>query len=259
MSEEIKIPSAVAGSGSTGPAEGGQTGKPVSTTDNSKNYEELEKKLGEQGNELGEYRTFIEKITPLLNKLETSPDLVKAIMDGKIDQKLISAVLDGKVKIEEAQQVAEAHDEVKKEMGKEAFDKANIAEIEKRIVEKVTNTVNQTVEQHFRSDNEQKEFENHVTTFIANTKDFPDYADRISTWLNDHPDQDDIEVAYHAVKGIVLAEAQAKANQVNTGDAAKDVAANAGGVNAPSAGAVVTPSVDPWDQLVSRKSNPNSL
>ncbi|MBU0958950.1 MAG: hypothetical protein KKB31_03310, partial [Nanoarchaeota archaeon] len=33
-------------------------------------YEELEKKLGTQGDELGEYRSFIKDITPLMEKLE---------------------------------------------------------------------------------------------------------------------------------------------------------------------------------------------
>ncbi len=258
MTEEKKATSADAGSAATVPDATGSTGKTADTSDPAKNYEELEKKFGEQGNELGEYRKFIESITPLLSKLDAQPEVIQAIMDDKIDQKLVGALLEGKVKIEEAQQVAAAHEEVKKEMGVPAFNKADAAEIEKRILDKASEIAQQTVEQRFKNADEQKEFEDSVTSFISNTTDFPEYADKIAVWLNEHPDQDDIEVAYHAVKGIVLAEKVSKETQKTAGEAAKDVAANAGGGNAPSSG-TVQPNVDPWDSLVSKRSNPNNL
>jgi len=45
-------------------------------------YEELESKLGEQGNELGKYRDFFKQVEPLLGELDKQPELVQAIVDG---------------------------------------------------------------------------------------------------------------------------------------------------------------------------------
>lgn len=260
MTEETKSASAEAGSAAAGPAAGAAAGEPkvTATPDNSKNYEELEKKFGEQGKELGEHRTFIKNIEPLLNKLDTQPELIQAIMDGKIDQKLVTAVLEGKVKIEEAQQVAAAHEQVKQEMGKKAFEGADAAEIEKRILDQALKAAGDVVEQRFKNLEEQKQFEDTVVEFINTTPDFPEYADKISVWLNEHPDQDDVEVAYHAVKGLVLSEKVGKDAEKATSEAAKAAAANAGGGSAPSSGQVDTGG-DIWDKLVSKRGNPNSL
>jgi hypothetical protein len=264
MTDETKPVSAEAGSAATVP-DAGKSGETAKVPDNAKNYDELEKKFGEQGNELGttrkaleEHQKFVENIRPLLDKLDNQPQLIQAILDDKIDQKLVSALLEGKVKIEDAEQIVQAQEQIKQEMGNKAFGEANPAEIEKRILDKVVATVNQTVEQRFKSVDEQKEFEDHVTEFINNTPDFPEYADKITVWLNEHPDQDDIEVAYSAVKGLVLSEKMSKDTQKTAGEIAKEVAANAGGGNAPSSGTVQT-STDPWDRLVSPKSNPNVL
>lgn len=259
MSEETKPTSAEAGSVATVPAESGKAGETEkTTTSNSQNYEELEKKLGKQGEELGEYRKFIDNVTPLLQRLDANPDLIKAIMDGKMDQKFVSALLEGKVKIEEAQQVVEAHEQVKQEMGDKAFKNADPAEIERKILEKASEMVTGAIEQKFKTIEEQRNFEDKVDDFIADTTDFAEYADKISTWLSEHPEQDDIEVAYHAVKGLVLSEKLGKEADKNNGEAAKTAAANAGGGNAPSSGKVNS-SDDIWDKLVASKGNPNIL
>jgi hypothetical protein len=257
MTEDTTAVSAQAGSTAPGPAADGGAGKPVDTNP-AQNYAELEKRFGSQGEELGEYRKFIENITPLLTKLNDQPELIQAVMDDKIDAKLVGAILEGKVKIEEAQQVAVAHEQVKQEMGPKAFEQASAAEIEKRILDKALETATQAVEQRFKTADDQKEFEDSVTEFIGSTPDFAQFADKIAVWLNEHPDQDDIEVAYDAVKGKVLTDAAVKADQKTVGELAKEVAANAGGGTAPSSGQV-NPETDIWDKLVSKRGNPNSL
>ena len=77
-------------------------------------YKSLETKMGEMGQELGGYREFVQSITPLLEKLDASPQLVQAIIDGKIDSDLAQAVADGKVTIGDAAVVTEAAKEVEK-------------------------------------------------------------------------------------------------------------------------------------------------
>lgn len=265
MTEVANSASGTPGSAGTVPGVGaaGQTDttkQPTSTAGaeaGAKNYEELEKKLGEQGKELGDTREFIKNITPLLTKLDTQPELIQAIMDGKIDSKLVVAALEGKVKIEEAQQVAQAHEQVKQAMGQAAYTQANPEEIEKKIFEKLAGVVEEKIDKRFKDADEQQSFEESVTSFIATTKDFPEYADKVNLWLNEHPNQDDIEVAYNAVKGIVLSEKFAKDAEKNLGEAAKNIAANAGGGASGSTGAAGGKSA--WDQLVAPKANPNNL
>ena len=80
-------------------------------------YEEAEKKIGEQGKELGDYRGFFNEINPLLEKLQEQPELVQAILDDKLTSELAEAALAGKVKVEEATEVVGAHKDVKKDMG----------------------------------------------------------------------------------------------------------------------------------------------
>lgn len=85
-----------------------------SATDLKAQYEELQTKLGSQGQELGEYRQFFQGISPLLDKLDEQPELVQAIIDGKVNSELAKAAAEGKVQIEDAAIVSKAHEEVKK-------------------------------------------------------------------------------------------------------------------------------------------------
>ena len=101
---------------------------------------------------------------------------------------------------------------------------------------------------------ELKEFEDNVTTFISNTDDFKEYADDIQQWLEQHTDIDDIETAYWAVKGQKLAAGQSSAQ----GEGAKRIAQNAGGGAAPAAGEIPA-KIDPWDQLVAPRTDPNRI
>jgi len=53
-------------------------------------YRELEKKIKNQGEEIEEYKVFYNEVSPLLEKLNNNPELVKAILEGKIDLKSVS-------------------------------------------------------------------------------------------------------------------------------------------------------------------------
>lgn len=208
--------------------------------------------------ELTDYQNFVKSITPLLTKLDSNPELVQAILNDKVDQKLATALLSGKVKVEEAQQVLDAQKQVEKEVGTKNFSKMSQQEIEKLVFEKASEIASQTVDKKLQDVDEQRAFEENVQTFIDNTADFPEYASRINDWLAEHTDQDDIEVAYHAVKGMVLSEAAKKETAKAGAEAAKAIAANISSPNAASAGKV-SQEVDPWEQLVAPRSNPNVL
>jgi hypothetical protein len=223
-------------------------------------YEALETKLGEQGNELGDYRQWFEKMSPLLDKLQDQPELVQAILDGNIDSKLAEAVLAGQVKIGDAKEVVEAHKEVKKELGKEEYEKASDEKIEKLIEEKIKFHLAET-EKHLKSNigeiEDKREFEDKTNEFIAKTSDFADHAKEIETWLNDHPDQYDIEIAYHAVKGKSLTQKAQKDLEVKNAEELKNLASNAGGGY--SQGNKIIEDKNIVDQLINNRSNPNVL
>lgn len=64
-------------------------------------YQTLEKKFGEQGQELEELRNFFEQMLPLHKILQEKPEITEAILSGKFNADLAKAVLEGKVKIED--------------------------------------------------------------------------------------------------------------------------------------------------------------
>jgi hypothetical protein len=226
-----------------------------------KQYEEAEKKLGEQGNELGGYRKFFNEISPLLDKLQAQPEIAEAIMEGKITSELAQAVLDGKVSIGDATNVVEAQKEVKKEMGTKNYEKAAPDEIEKRIEAKmaemtaVIDKKTAEVEKKLTASEERRNFESAINTFIKKTPDFPEYSEAISKWFEDHPNQFDIEIAYQAVKGKALAEKATVDEGVKASEVAKNMAANAGG--GLSQGVKLDGNEPVIDQLVRGISNPN--
>lgn len=249
------------------PTENAQTGQPNSSEegpDYKSQYEEAARKIGEQGTELGEFRTFFKNVSPLLDKLNDQPELIQAIIDGKIDSDLAKAAIEGKINLEEAKEVTEAHKEVKKELGQRAYDKASPDEIEKLISEKVSKLVSEKVEetkttlQKNIDENEiLRNFENSIKEFITNTSDFKDYAEAIHRYLNDHPTIDDIEVAYKVVKGEALEKKIKEDETAKAGEAAKELAANAGG--GASQGATIIEDKDIIDKLIAGRSNPNYL
>ena len=99
-------------------------------------HKELEGLVGRQGTELGEFRKFFSDIQPLLDNLDKNPEVVQAIMDGKITADLAKAALEGKVTIGDAQIVSQAHEEVKKELGKKGYEGSSAEDVSKLVEEK---------------------------------------------------------------------------------------------------------------------------
>lgn len=235
------------GSVPSGTTPEGQTNEVVE----KKQYDELFSKFGEQGRELGEVRQFVQEISPLLEKLNASPQLVQAIVEGKVDNATAAAALAGTISLEQAQVVTEAHKEVKQELGKDykGIDPNDIARlVDEKVAEKI---------KEIDARDEMRSFESRTNTFIEETKDFADYATQIDDWLDQHPEVVDVAVAYYAVKGELTEKEAKRAAEEAAAEAAKDVVltASGGGVTsqfAPDG----TPLVD---KLIAGRTNPNTF
>ncbi len=68
---------------------------------------------------------------------------------------------------------------------------------------------------NFSDSAEPKRYEDAFAAFILSTPDFNEYAERIEKWLEEHPHEDDIEVAYKAVKDEAIAEELEKITESN--------------------------------------------
>lgn len=236
----------------------GQSGQGTTVTDTvpKSAYEDLEKKLGTQGQELGQYRTFFTSIEPLLEKLDVQPALVQAIINGKLDDKLAAAVMSGQVKLDQATAVTDAHQQVKTDLGDQKYAQATPEEIN-RLVEERLKGVTTDIDKRFEEEQQMQDFRDKTINFAQSTPDFEKYADKISEWLGDHPEQDDISVAYFAVKGMAYDEALKSGNQDLFAEAAKELALNASGGS--SQGGTLPNSENLIDSLIARRSNPNNL
>jgi len=220
--------------------------------------EEAESKIGEQGKELGEYRGFYKEISPLLDKLKAEPEVVEAIMQGKIDGKLAQSVLEGKVSASDANEVTMAHEKIKKELGSKEYRKTSAEDIEKMISEKVNLKVaeeTKNLKGVIKESDDRREFEDKVNSFVKNTPDFEKYAEEINAWLDEHPNQYDISIAYEAVKGREIINEAAKKESEKAVEAAKDLAGNAAG--GLSQGGKIAEGKNLADELVSDISDPN--
>ena len=136
-----------------------------------------------------------------------------------------------------------AHDEVKKDMGTKNFEKADPAEIAKQVEEKLTEKLEATTNELKGSIAEVEEtraLERSLDEFIASTKDYPEYAEKILEWFDKHPEQYDIEVAYSAVKGKALSEKAAEEDKNRAAEESKSNAANAGGGQGSRTGKMLT-------------------
>lgn len=223
-------------------------------------YEELEKKLGSQGTELGDMRNFFGGISPLLEKLDQDPELVEAIMDGKVDSKTLEAISKGETSVEDVTKVTKAHEAVKKDLGREAYKAMSPEDIEKLVTSKVQEAVADTkksFEKGLSSIEDNREFEGSVTEFIKNTPDFPDYAGDITEWFEEHPEQFDIEIAYNAVKGKSVVKVERENAEKRAAEEAKNIALNAstGG----SQGSQIVKDQEVIDSLIATSPNPNSF
>jgi hypothetical protein len=273
MTEEKKIESVNAGNSDNFISKDGPTaneiagGKPNESTSQEKvnledyvpkkQYDEATSKVSEQGSELGALREFVKEVSPLIEKMRENPALVEAIMNDKIDLELAQAVMDGKVTIKEATEVAEAHKEVKKELGEKEYSKTSEKDIEKLISDKLKD-VDSKIDKKFNEVNvkfEGKKLEEDTAEFIKNTPDYLEYAEQIADYLKENGKWD-VSEAYYIVKGKALTEKAVKENDKNASEAAKDIAANAGGGS--SQGGKIS-GRDLVDDLIAGGRNPNYL
>lgn len=228
----------------------GQTQGTGGADDNVKAYDELQVRFGQQGQELGEYRQFFQNIAPLLDKLDQAPELVQAIIDGKVDKGIAKAVLENRVDVRDAVVVQQAHDQVKTELGKTAYEAAKPEEITKLVEAQVSK-----FRREFEEKADLKSFQEYTQKFIEKTPDFQVYAEEIDKWIDAH-DVTDVEVAYYAVKGKMSEEAAKKAAETAAADRAKDVVANAAGGGQTATAKVTNTAL--IDQLISGRPNPFS-
>lgn len=255
---DITLPGSAAQAGSPGyvppaTAAGGQTGG--GAPDYKALYEDLNTKLGSMGNELGDYRKFFNQITPILEKLDAQPELIKAIVDGKVDAKLAQAAIDGKITISEAVAVTDAHNQVVKDLGKDA--KNTSPEEITRLVEEKMGVLRTEINQSIDDKEDLRKFEETTAAFIASRSDFNDYAEQITEWLKDHPSQDDVATAYWAIKGQALEKAQKEGNTEKIAEIMKSLALNASGAG--SGGSVVPTNEELADKFVAKHVNFNDL
>jgi len=216
-------------------------------------HAELESLVGRQGAELGEFRKFFTDIAPLLDKLDKSPEIVQAIIDGNITQELAKAAMEGKVSISDAQIVTKAHEEVKKELGKEGYKGATPDEVTK-LVEEKAKEIKGEFEAKLKERDDLSAFESSVNDFIARTSDFSKYASEIDKWLDNH-DVTDIAVAYYAVKGELSEKEAKKQAEIDKVESEKAGALNMGGGSGRAT--YIRGDESTIDSLIATKSNPN--
>ena len=217
-------------------------------------HKELESLVGRQGQELGEYRKFFTEIAPLLDKLDKSPEMVQAIVDGKITPELAKAAIEGKISVEDAETVTKAAEtEVKKDLGKKGLSETSPEDVAKLIEEKAKE-LKSDFDAKLKERDELNAFEASVNDFISRTSDFAQYAKEIDKWLDEH-DVTDIAVAYYAVKGEISEKEARKQAEREQAEAEKSGALNMGGGN--SGAQRIRGDVNVIDNLISSKSNPN--
>lgn len=233
---------------------GGVAGETNSSIDPIQ-HKELESLVGKQGVELGEYRKFISEISPLLDKLDKSPEIVQAIIDGNITSELAKAAMEGKVTIGDAEIVNQAAAEVKKELGNEGYKGTSPEEISKLIEDKAKE-IKGDIQEELKKRDDLDAFESNVNDFINRTPDFTKYAKEIDTWLDEH-DVTDIDVAYYAVKGQLSEKEAQKQADIDKAEAEKNGALNMGGGSGNSTHHISDSNV--IDSLISNKANPNSF
>lgn len=218
-------------------------------------HKELESLVGRQGAELGEFRKFFSDIAPLLDRLDKSPEIVQAIVDGNITADLAKAAMEGKVSITDAQIVSKAHEEVKKELGKEGYKGASADEVTK-LVEEKAKELKTDFQKELKERDELSAFETSVNDFIARTSDFQKYASEIDKWLDEH-DVTDIAVAYYAVKGELSEREAKKQAEIDKAEAEKGIALNMGGGSGNATR--IRGDANVVDSLIASKSNPNTF
>lgn len=223
--------------------------------------EEAERLAGKHSSEVGEYRDFMKSITPLLNKLESNPTLLNAIMEDKITPELAQAVADGKVSIKDAEAVTDAHDKVKKDLGTD-YSKTSPEDISNMVNEQVQKAVGEALGKvesklntSLNNSESQRGYENEISDFIKNTPDFVEHSLEIEKYMKAHPAIHDIQAIYNAVAGKSAMEKLKEQTDKEDIEEKKKLAANAGGGISPNA--TIISGEDNFDKFIRGKGNPN--
>lgn len=234
----------------------GETQKDAASQINPDQVKELESLVGRQGQELGEFRKFFQDISPLLDKLDKSPEIVQAILNDNVTADLAKAAMEGKISVSDAQVVSKAHAEVKKDLGKEGYVKTDSEDIS-RLVEEKVKEIRTEFEGKLKERDELTSFESETQDFIARTPDFTKYASEIDKWLDEHDNVTDISVAYYAIKGELSEREAKKQAEIDLAEHQKGLALNsAGGGNRATH---IASDQEAVDQLIGGKTNPNSF
>ncbi len=199
---------------------------------------------------LAQLESFFENISPVLVKLNASPDTVQALLADKITDDVAKAALEGKLSIAKAEEVASAVvNAVEKDLGTKAFNAASPDELTRLMEEKIS-----ALKSELEQKDDMRTFESYTNQFISETADFANYSEQISKWLDEH-DVTDVRVAYYAVKGELSEKAAKEQADAEAAENAKNVMLTAGGGGL-SANAIVggQPLID---SLISNRSNPN--
>ena len=232
----------------------GETSKESASQINPEQVKELESLVGRQGQELGEFRKFFQDISPLLDKLDKSPDIVQAILNENITADLAKAAMEGKVSVTDAQMVSKAHAEVKKDLGKKGYSEASSDDITQLVEDKVKE-IKTDFEAKLKERDDLASFNDETQDFIGRTPDFTKYASEIDRWLDEHDNVTDISVAYYAVKGELSEKEAKKQAEIDLAEHQKELALNASGGGQRATYMSSDPSV--IDSLISGKTNPN--
>ena len=262
----MTLESVLAGSSNNVPAGDAKAGetKGASTNENEtvpkKQYDELFKKFGEQGNETGELRKFYDSVSPVmpvLEKLDQNPELVKAILEDKISTDLLKTISEGKASVSDAKQVAQAHEEVKKELGAKYDEKSpnEIISAVSRLLDERLGGVKRELSEEFDKQKKLSQFKDDTREFISSHPDFPELADDIEKYML-NANISDVRVGYDAVKGIKLAEKYKDEESSKASEEAKNIAANAAGGSGMNGGKTEDTG-DLFEKLVSGRRNPN--
>ena len=233
-------------------------------------FSNLEKKIGEQGVELGEsrekvkeYEQYFDDISPLMESLSKDKELISYITSGKISSQLVKEVLEGKVPAKEATEVTKAHSEVKNEMGKDEYNKASTEDIEKRIEEKLKGLDDkfQKIEKDFEgklADSEKlHEYEKKVEDFASSTPDLKDYLPRIGELMEEHPEITRIDILYKLAKAEVMEKKSEEDAEKKKTEDEKNLAANL--IGGSSYGRIEVNDPDVANELIGGSSNPNII
>jgi predicted ribosome quality control (RQC) complex YloA/Tae2 family protein len=215
-------------------------------------YEDLQGKLTEQGNELGDLRKFFEEVRPLMDVLNDNPAIVEAIATGKITTDLAKAVMEGKVAIQDAKAVTKAHEEVKKDLGSK-YQETKVEDIEKMVAAKAEETKSEVLKTLQQNDEERK-FLDKINKFIESHDDFPQYVREIDEWMDEHGISD-VSVGYEVIKARALNSDTTKRLSVERAEAAKEMAANASS-GAGNSGGVISGARE-VDKFIGSHVNPN--